>query len=83
MHCDCEDRHRHGHHGHHHCGCEERHGGGCGCGGRHREPDHERGGEFRRRYHTQEERLAELEAYLADLKAEVQAVEERLAELRK
>jgi hypothetical protein len=49
------------------CGCE------C-CGG---------GGHFHRRYQTKAEQIADLESYLADLKAEVQAVEERLADLRK
>ncbi|MGB8215155.1 MAG: hypothetical protein WCE68_16520 [Anaerolineales bacterium] len=49
------------------CGCE------C-CGG---------DGRFERRYLTKAEQTAELEAYLADLKLEVQAVEERLADLRK
>jgi hypothetical protein len=37
---------------------------------------------FRRRYQTRAERATELEAYLAELKNEVQAVEEQLAELR-
>jgi len=41
------------------------------------------GGRFHRRYQTKVEQIAELEAYLAELKTEVQAVEERLAELRK
>ena len=49
------------------CGCE------C-CGGE---------GRFQRRYLTKAEQAAELEAYLADLKLEVQAVEERLADLKK
>jgi hypothetical protein len=49
------------------CGCE------C-CGG---------GDQFHRRYQTKEEQVAELEAYLSELKLEVQAVEERLADLRK
>jgi len=49
------------------CGCE------C-CGG---------DGRFQRRYLTKAEQAAELEAYLADLKLEVQAVEERLADLKK
>ena len=49
------------------CGCE------CCCG-------NER---FQRRYLTKAEQAAELEAYLADLKLEVQAVEERLADLKK
>jgi len=41
---------------------------------------HSSGG-FRRRFQTKAERRAELEAYLTDLKAEVQAVEEILADL--
>jgi hypothetical protein len=49
------------------CGCE------C-CGGDER---------FQRRYLTKAEQAEELEAYLADLKLEVQAVEERLADLKK
>ncbi|MGD0877420.1 MAG: hypothetical protein ABSA01_04640 [Anaerolineales bacterium] len=49
------------------CGCE------C-CGG----DDH-----FQRRYLTKAEQAEELEAYLTDLKLEVQAVEERLADLKK
>jgi len=52
------------------CGCD------CGCeccGGHH----------FHRRYQTKAEQIEELEAYSSELKAEVQAVEERLADLRK
>jgi hypothetical protein len=49
------------------CGCE------C-CGGE---------GGFQRRYLTKAEQAVELEAYLAELKLEVQAVEERLEDLRK
>ena len=52
-------------------GCEC--GGGC-CGG---------GSHLQRRYQTKEEQIAELENYLKDLKLEVQAVEERLTDLRK
>jgi len=44
----------------------------CGCGGG-----------FRRRYQTKAEKIAELEAYLVDLKSEIQAVEERMVDLRK
>ncbi len=51
------------------CGCSEK---GCACSG-----SRETG--FQRRYRTKAERSAELEAYLAKLKAEVQAVEELLA----
>jgi len=52
------------------CECVE----GCCCGG---------GSHFQRRYQTKEEQIAELENYLKDLKLEVQAVEERLTDLRK
>jgi hypothetical protein len=38
---------------------------------------------FDRRYQTKAEKIAELESYLAELKLEVQAVEEHLADLRK
>ena len=37
---------------------------------------------FQRRYQTKTEQIAELEAYLAGLKLEVQAVEEHLADLK-
>jgi hypothetical protein len=49
------------------CGCE------CSCHDKH----------FERRYQTKAEQIANLEAYLNDLKTEVQAVEEHLADLRK
>jgi hypothetical protein len=49
------------------CGCE------CSCHDRH----------FERRYQTKAEQITELEAYLSELKTEVQAVEEHLADLRK
>jgi len=54
-------------------------GGGCDCdceccgGSQH----------FQRRFQTKAEQIDELEAYLAELKLEMQAVEERLADLRK
>ena len=51
------------------CGC------GCGCG--------ESDGHFERRYQTKAEQIADLEDYLGELKLEVQAVEERLSDLRK
>ncbi len=54
------------------CGCSC--SCGCECCG---------GGHFHRRYQTKEEQIADLEAYLAELKLEVQAVEEHLADLRK
>jgi hypothetical protein len=42
-----------------------------------------RNNRFQRRYQTKAEQIAELETYLGELKTEVQAVEERLADLRK
>ncbi len=56
------------------CDCDDC--GECCCGGG-------GGGRFERRYQTKLEQIAELEIYLQDLKLEVQAVEERLADLRK
>ena len=52
------------------CGCN------CGCGGH---SPHS----FKRCYQTKAEQIVELEAYLSELKTEVQAVEEHLADLRK
>lgn len=49
------------------CRCDH----GCSCDGG-----------FRRRYQTRAEQIAELSEYLKDLKAEVQAVQERLADLK-
>lgn len=60
------------------CGCE---GETCTCGGESGGCGWQHGGGFHRRYQTQAERKAELESYLAELKAEVQAVEEVLADL--
>jgi hypothetical protein len=60
--------HGRGHHGGH------RHGGRCGCGQHHG---------FRRRFWTKEERIAWLEHYLENLQAEAQAVEEKLAKMKK
>ena len=57
------------------CGC----GDGCDCGCECCGGDDR----FQRRYLTKAEQAEELEAYLADLKLEVQAVEERLADLKK
>ena len=56
------------------CGCDCGCGEGCCCKG---------GGHFQRRYQTKEEQIAALETYLGELKLEVQAVEEHLADLRK
>ena len=69
--CDCA-QHLLGKNGNGDCGCDC--DCGCECCG---------GGRFHRRYQTKAEQIAELEAYLAELKTEVQAVEERLADLRK
>jgi len=55
------------------CGCDG--SCGCECGGHARH--------FERRYQTKAEQIAELETYLEELKTEVQAVEEHLADLRK
>ena len=54
--------------------------GGCGCG-----CDCEccSGGGFKRQYWTRAEQIEELEPYLEELKLEVQAVEEMLADLKK
>ena len=63
------------------CSCESDQGcscggdGSCECGGQ--------AGHFERRYQTKAEQIVELEAYLEELKTEVQAVEEHLADLRK
>jgi hypothetical protein len=66
--CEC-----HGGHGRHHWG-------GCGCHGGERGwgPGHG----FHRRFRTREEEIADLEAYLNELKLEAQAVEERLDSLK-
>ncbi len=61
------------------CNCENGNSCGCGCdceccgGGR----------AFHRRYQTKGEQIEKLEDYLAELKLEVQAVEEHLADLQK
>lgn len=57
------------------CQSEEECGCGCDCGCS--------GIRFERRFQTKAEQIAELEAYLSELKTEVQAVEEHLADLRK
>jgi hypothetical protein len=56
------------------CGCSTDGECGCEC---HCHEQH-----FERRYQTKAEQIAELEAYLSELKLEVQAVEEHLADLR-
>jgi hypothetical protein len=60
------------------CGCENE---TCSCGEETCECGCHHGSGFHRRYQTKAERKAELESYLAKLKAEVQAVEELLADL--
>jgi len=57
------------------CDCQSDQGCDCGCG--------ESAGYFERRYQTKAEQIAELESYLEELKTEVQAVEEHLADLHK
>ena len=59
------------------CGCESE----CECGADCQCSCHDR--QFERRYQTKAEQIAELEAYLGELKLELQAVEEHLADLRK
>ncbi len=49
------------------------HHGGCCCGS---------GMHFHRRFLSKEEKLARLEAYLQDLKAEAKVVEEQIKELK-
>jgi len=69
--CKCEEES---------CDCEQdcTCGGGCDCGcdccGR---------GHFQRRFQTKAEQIEALEAYLKELRLEVQAVEEHLADLKK
>jgi hypothetical protein len=66
--CKCKD-------GAGECGCHGECDCGCGCGG---------GGHLlQRRFRTKAEQIEELDAYLADLKLEVQAVEEQLADLHR
>lgn len=60
------------------CGCS---GESCSCSDESCGCSCCQGGAFRRRYQTKAERKAELESYLAELKTEVQAVEELLAGL--
>lgn len=61
------------------CGCNEGQECDCGCGCE----CSANGGHFERRYQTKAEQIAELEVYLSELKTEIQAVEEHLADLRK
>jgi hypothetical protein len=73
--CNCGASHE----DHYYCCTEGCSGGSCRC-------DEEctcKGGHFQRRFKTKAEQIAELESYLSELKKEVQAVEEMLADLRK
>jgi len=63
------------------CCCESCDDCGCACSCDCSEGS--AGSGFRRLYQTRAEQIAELGAYLRDLKDEVQAVEERLAELKR
>ena len=58
------------------CDCCESCGCGCRC-------SCSCEGGFKRRYQTKAEQTAELGEYLKDLKAEVQAVEEKLKDLKR
>jgi hypothetical protein len=69
--CECGGSAERGRRGGCSCGSAR---GGCCCDGEH--------GGFRRRYRSKAEVIAELESYLTDLKAEAQAVEERIKDLR-
>jgi hypothetical protein len=64
------------------CGCSAE-GSGCCCDGGQAGCccNSGRGG-FHRRYRSKAEVIAELESYLTELKAEAQAVEERIKEIR-
>ena len=64
-----------------HCGCQSDQECSCGCDNSCKCSCHT--GRFERRYPTKAEQIAELEAYLEELKTEVLAVEEHLADLRK
>jgi hypothetical protein len=64
-----------------HCDCQSDQECSCGCDSSCKCSCHT--GRFERRYQTKAEQIAELEAYLDELKTEVQAVEEHLADLRK
>ena len=66
---------------HHHggdCHCEG-HGSECGCGCNEGSQE----GHAHRCYQTKAEQVTKLEAYLSELKSEVQAIEEHLTDLRK
>ena len=65
------------------CDCQSEKGSNCGCG---EDCGCQGGGHgefFERRYQTKAEQIADLEDYLSELKTELQAVEEHMADLRK
>ena len=64
------------------CDCED-HDEACGCGEGDGACDCHSGLHLERRFQTKAEQIAELEGYLTELKTEVQAVEEHLADLRR
>ena len=68
--CDCKNEA---------CDCEDECSCGCNCGCDGCKSGHH----FQRRYQTRAEQIEALESYLAELRLEVQAVEERLADLKK
>jgi hypothetical protein len=74
--CQCDHTHSNT------CECGS-HGHACSCGESDCECSCHSGHHFERHFQTKAEQIAELEAYLTDLKAEVQAVEEHLADLRR
>jgi len=63
------------------CSGECQCGGGSNCHCAGNGPCHSH--HFQRRFQTKAEQIVDLEAYLSELKKEVQAVEERLADLKK
>jgi len=65
------------------CDCQSDQGCSCSCDGDCDCECNRHAGHFERRYQTKAEQITELEAYLDELKTEVQAVEEHLADLRK
>jgi hypothetical protein len=61
--------------------CHEHHNNQCSCGSN-SECDCEEEG-FERQFLTKKEQIEELQDYLGELKLEIQAVEEHLADLKK
>ena len=65
------------------CGCEQHGRHAKGDRGTHHSDCCCMPGYGRRRFHTREEVIAELEEYLGDLRSEIKGVEERIAQLKK